>query len=97
MDKINYEALGAATKSLRFLANPKLLPILCRLGDEEVSAGDLAQFVDMSPSALSQHLKRLRDLEIVSTRRDHRTIYYRLTDDRMRQIISLLQELYCPQ
>lgn len=96
MEQVDYDALGRATKALKFLANPKLLPILCRLGDEEVSAGELAAFVDMTPSALSQHLKKLRDLDLVATRRDHRVIYYRLHDEKLRRIILLLKELYCP-
>lgn len=96
MEKIDFDALQEATESLKFLANPKLLPILCRIGGEEVSAGELASFVDMAPSALSQHLKRLRDLNLVSTRREHRVIYYRLADEKMRRVIRLLQELYCP-
>jgi len=92
---IDREGLETAVATLKFLANPKLLPILCRLGQEEVSAGELAEFVDMSPSALSQHLRRLKDQGLVATRRDHRMIYYRLTDDKIRRLITVLQELYC--
>jgi len=95
MKKINYEALSEATSTLRFLANDKLLPLLCRIGQEEVAAGELAEFVGMTPSALSQHLRRLRDSGLVSARRDHRVIYYRLADDKTRKIIVLLQKLYC--
>jgi len=69
--KIDYQALQEATKTLRLLPNPNLLPILCRIGEEEVPSGEIAEFVGMSPSALSQHLKRLRELQIVTTRRDH--------------------------
>ena len=94
-DDIDYEALGQALGTLRFLANDKLLPLLCRIGEEEVSAGDLSAFVGMTPSALSQHLRRLREAGLVETRRDHRTIYYRLTDHKAKQIITLLQKLYC--
>jgi len=97
MQQIDYDALRDATKALRFLANPKLLPILCRLGEEEVSAGELARFVGMTPSALSQHLARMKALGVVTARREHRIIHYRLADEKMRRIIDLLQELYCPQ
>ncbi|MCB9991983.1 MAG: winged helix-turn-helix transcriptional regulator [Rhodospirillales bacterium] len=94
-DKIDFSALNQAIGTLRFLANDKLLPILCRIGEEEVPAGELAAFVGMAPSALSQHLRRLREAGLVDTRREHRVIYYRLTDDNTKQIIALLQELYC--
>ena len=90
-------ALAEAVDALKFLANPKLLPILCRLGEEEVSAGELAEFADISPSALSQHLRRLKDEGLVSARRDHRHIYYTLTDEKLRKITQLLHELYCDE
>lgn len=92
---IDYDALGKATETLKFMANDKLLPLLCRIGQEEVSAGELAEFVGMSPSALSQHLKRLRESGIVESRREHRVVYYRLADRNTKEIIALLQKLYC--
>jgi len=70
--------------------------LLCRIGEDEVSAGDLAELLGMQPSALSQHLRQLKDAGIVETRREHRVIYYKLTDDKTRRIIALLRELYCP-
>jgi len=96
MNANNRKALQEATKTLRFLSNAKLLPILCRLRDEEVSAGELARFAGISPSALSQHLRRLKDRDLIAMRRDHRTLYYRLTDEKLRVLTKLLQELYCP-
>ncbi|NCC22693.1 MAG: ArsR family transcriptional regulator [Alphaproteobacteria bacterium] len=95
-EKIDYGALCDAYETLRFLANSKRLPLLCRIGESEVSAGELAEFVGMRPSALSQHLRQLREAGIVETRRAHRVIYYRLADDKTRRIIALLRELYCP-
>lgn len=44
------------------------------------SASDLAHHIDLSQSALSQHLARLRKARIVSTRREGVTIYYRIAD-----------------
>ncbi len=96
MKKVDREALQEATNTLKFLSNSKVLPILCRLRDEEVSAGALAEFADMSPSALSQHLRRLKDQGLVAVRREHRVMYYRLTDEKLRRLTKVLQELYCP-
>ena len=70
--EIDYNSLGDACTTLRFLANAKRLPLLCRIGEEEVSAGDLAEFVGMRPSALSQHLRQLKEAGIVEARREHR-------------------------
>ena len=49
----------------------------------------------MSQSALSQHLARLREDELVATRRESQTIYYSLASDHVSRLIGLLYELYC--
>jgi ArsR family transcriptional regulator len=91
----DYQTLENAYETMKFLANEKRLALLCRIGEEEASAGELAEFLEMAPSALSQHLRRLKEAGIVETRREHRVIYYRLADNNTRKIISLLKEIYC--
>ncbi len=89
---------GRAEEAARLLAalgQTKRLMALCRLKDQEMSVGALADAVGLGQSALSQHLARLRDLGIVATRRDAQTIYYRLASDDAKRLISLLYEIYC--
>src|SRR5574337_542488 len=69
-----------ASRFLRMLANEKRLMTLCQLIEGERNVGELAGSVGLSPSALSQHLSRLRRDGLVATRRDAQTIYYRLAD-----------------
>jgi DNA-binding transcriptional ArsR family regulator len=59
-----------AATLLAAMGNTKRLMILCHLLDGELSVGQIAHAVDLSQSALSQHLAKLRRLQIVSTRRD---------------------------
>lgn len=89
---------GKADQAARLLAalgNTKRLLALCRLKDSEMSVGALAEAVGLSQSALSQHLARLRDLGIVSTRRESQTIYYRLASEDARRLIAMLYDIYC--
>ena len=58
-----------AARLLSALGQSKRLMVLCRLVDNEMSVGALAESVGLGQSALSQHLARLRDLGIVATRR----------------------------
>ena len=69
---------GEAAQLLKLLANDHRLIILCRLSDEELSVSELGEYVNLSQSALSQHLGKLRAERLVATRRDAQTIYYRL-------------------
>jgi DNA-binding transcriptional ArsR family regulator len=86
-----------AAEFLKLLANPHRLLILCRLVVErEMSAGALGAAVDLSQSALSQHLAKLREDRVVSTRRDAQTVYYSIADKNAARVLALLKDIYCP-
>jgi DNA-binding transcriptional ArsR family regulator len=86
-----------AAEFLKLLANPQRLLILCRLVVErEMSVGQLGEAVDLSQSALSQHLAKLREDGVLATRRDAQTIYYRIADKNAARVLALLKDIYCP-
>ena len=83
---------------LKLLANQKRLLVLCRLaagGEMPVTA--LARFVGLSPSAVSQHLSRLRDKGLVTFRREGQTLFYALSGDHTARLLYALKEIYCPE
>ena len=80
---------------LRSLSNESRLLVLCALIEGEQSVSELNAHVDLSPSALSQHLASLRESGLVQTRREAQTIYYRLADDRVIEVLALLKKLFC--
>ncbi len=86
---------GEAAQLLKQLANEKRLMILCALVDGERSVGSLNDVVPLSQSALSQHLARLRDAGLVTTRRDGQLIYYALAGREAPAVLHLLHTLYC--
>lgn len=83
-----------AARLLKLLANDHRLIVLCRLSDQEMSVSELAEHVDLSQSALSQHLARLRAEGLVATRRDAQTIYYRLASANALKLVNALCDLY---
>lgn len=86
---------ASATALLKGLANQHRLIILCHLADGERSVGELEALLGMRQPHLSQHLARLRRDALVATRRDSRTIYYRLGSSAAARVIRLLYDLYC--
>jgi len=64
----------------QILASPTRLRIVEALLDRELCVCDLAAVVGASQSAVSHHLRQLRQLRIVSYRRRGRMAYYRLDD-----------------
>ena len=65
----------------------KILFLLDRL--KELCVCDLAEMLDVSVSAVSQHLAKLRAYGLATTRRDAQTIYYRLSDHTFLQKLRL--------
>lgn len=87
---------GDAVQMLKELANENRLMIMCALSEGEQSVGELNDRIDLSQSALSQHLARLRAHGMVQTRRKGQVIYYSLPETKAIEIIHLLHDLYCP-
>lgn len=83
--------MARAAKLIKPLANAKRLLIVCKLaaaGEMRVHA--LAIAAGLSSSAMSQHLAVLRRSKIVATRREARTIHYRLVDARVGRLLGAL-------
>lgn len=82
---------------LKLLANENRLLILCRLvAAGEMSVGALADAVDLSQSALSQHLAKMREDGLVATRREAQTVFYHIADPNAARLLALLKNIYCP-
>lgn len=77
------------------MANPKRLVVMCTLLGGEKSVGELAEIVQLSPAALSQHLGKMRALKLVTTRRDGQTIYYTLASTEVQAVLETLYRVYC--
>ena len=87
---------GQVADLLRTLANDRRLLILCRLVEcGEATVGQLAEDVELSQSALSQHLARMREEGLVVFRRESQTLWYRIADRRVEDLLATLHRLYC--
>jgi len=84
-----------ATTLLKALANENRLMILCHLDGKEMSVTELNDCLDLSQSALSQHLAILRRDGLVKTRRESQTIFYSLKGEEAKQVIHTLHTMYC--
>ncbi len=87
----------AATDFLKAMAHEGRLMILCRLAQGECPVSELEQMLSARQAAVSQQLSRLRSEGLVNTRRDGKTIYYSIADDRVREMIETVYRLFCEQ
>lgn len=88
-------AADDASAPMKTLGHSGRLMILCYLADGEKSVGELAELLDMPQSSLSQHLARMRAENLVETRRESQSVYYRLEGKKTRRVIDTLYDLYC--
>lgn len=97
MDLPAFEAkAGDVADFLSLLANQRRLMVLCMLSEHtEMKVSDLAEAVGLSQSALSQHLARMREQNLVTYRRESQTLWYRLADPRVETLLSALYAAFC--
>ena len=97
--KINSEimerAADQASDLLKALSNRHRLLIICQLIDGERAVGELAEFLDLRDSTVSQHLALLRKDGLVTARRDAQTIYYSIASEPAREILKTLYQVFC--
>jgi DNA-binding transcriptional ArsR family regulator len=84
-----------ASRLLTTVGYPVRLMVLCALLDGEQSVGELNARIELSQSALSQHLAVLKREGLVQTRREAQMIYYAISDPNLRSLMDCLYRIYC--
>ena len=83
--KANAPSLQQLSKVLELAANDVRLKILYLLEEErELCPCDISDILEMSIPAVSQHLRKLKDGNIIEARREAQTIFYSLKDENLK-------------
>jgi DNA-binding transcriptional ArsR family regulator len=90
-----HEAADRASSLMKVLSHSDRLLILCHLAEGEQSVGELVDTLQISQSALSQHLARMRSERLVETRRESQSVYYSLKEGEVSRVIESLYRIYC--
>ena len=85
-----------AVSLLRALANADRLLLVCSLDHEERCVSDLAVETGIRQPTLSQQLGVLREQGLVTTRREGKKIFYRLSNPEASKFLVVLRKLYPP-
>lgn len=94
LDKI-VDRAKHASDFLKAIAHESRLLILCILAEGEKSVTELEALLSLRQPTVSQQLARLRMDKLVTTRRDGKTVYYRLANEDARQIIEAVYTVFC--
>ena len=90
------EQAERAAELLKAMSHPQRLRVLCLLVEGERSVGEINREIELSQSALSQHLAKLREEGLVTTRKEAQTVFYSLTTGPALEVIRTLHDVYCP-
>lgn len=94
LDKMMKNA-QSASNFLKAISHEGRLMILCHLATGEKSVTELEELLSARQAAVSQQLSRLRLEGLVVPRRDGKTIFYSLADDRPTRILDIVYDLFC--
>lgn len=84
--------IGTLAQIFKALADETRLKILWALEKREMCVCDLAAMLGLTESAVSHQLRLLRNLHLVTNRRDGVVLYYRLADNHVSQLIKITLE-----
>jgi DNA-binding transcriptional ArsR family regulator len=84
-----------ACQMMKVLSNPDRLMLLCQLSQGEKRVGELEEILGIVQPTLSQQLTVLREEELVTTRRDGKSIYYQIASPQALAVMNVLFEQFC--
>lgn len=85
----------SASDFLKALSHENRLLLLCLLAEKERSVGELETILALRQPTVSQQLARLRYDDLVTTRRDGKTIYYSIANENVRRVITVIYDIFC--
>lgn len=84
-----------AARSIKAIAHPLRLKILCVLRDKKLSVQGIVELVGTSQSNISQHLSILRDKGILTSVKRANQVFYYVEDKRTLALIGAMHEVFC--
>ncbi len=93
--KVMEENALKAANFLKGIASQHRLVILCQLAEGEKSVTQLIEATSLPQTSMSQHLSKLKEENIVTFRRNHRTLYYSIKNEAILKIMDILYHEFC--
>jgi DNA-binding transcriptional ArsR family regulator len=81
--------------ALKAMGHPLRWRILCTLGANELSVGEIVEKIGTSQSNVSQHLDQLRNKRIVTSRKVGNRVFYRVRNEALLELIGTMRSVLC--
>ena len=83
------ETLEAIAELFKAFGDPTRVRIMSHLLERELCVTDIAEAVELSPSAVSHQLRILKQMHLIKYRREGKNVLYSLADDHVRTILEM--------
>lgn len=80
-------------KFFKGLGDPTRLNIVEALLDKERNVSELIKLIGVPQSNISNHLACLKWCGYITSRKEGTSVYYQITDERVRKIVALAREI----
>ncbi|MDR3607780.1 MAG: metalloregulator ArsR/SmtB family transcription factor [Oligoflexia bacterium] len=90
------EQCDLAARTIKLLAHPQRLMILCYLSEGSKSVGELQRLCGCSQSLISQFLARMKSEDLVTHYREGKFVRYEIRNRQILQLIRALHKIFCP-
>ena len=93
--QLDFAALTEAAECLKTLAHPSRLQIVqILMTGERISVNELAESCELSQPAMSDHLRLMQRCGFLSSERDGRTVFYRISEQHLLEIMACIQNRF---
>lgn len=89
------EKCDEVSKMMKSLSHPVRLKILCQIASSDKTVCELAQFCEVSQSAMSQFLGRMREEGIIDSQKDSTAVYYKICNSKVLKLMKAIYKIYC--
>lgn len=94
VEKLSEKSVESAVMGLKAIAHPARLKILCFLQSHKATVNEIVEMTEMSQSAVSQHLAKMKAFGVLDDKRDGNRIYYSVTSRGFEQLVNALCQIY---
>lgn len=92
---LNEHEIALTASRIKAVAHPLRLAMVCLLAQGEQSVNDICAQLGTTQPNISQHLSHLYNEGLLTSRKEANRVYYTIADQRLSEIIGVLQEIYC--
>ena len=89
------ESCEKVSRVLKSLSHPVRLKVLCQVIDQERTVNELTNFCEISQSAMSQFLNRMKKEGLVNSRREGTQVFYRIANSDLIKLLRAIKQIYC--